>query len=72
MNEADLNNVETVRTMRALFDNYVLDSAKPENLTKNEEMEQDKFLDAVLKTKVMIILMEFFKKKRKKKFGKIV
>lgn len=64
VSEADLNSIETVKTMRPLFDNYQLDSAKAEAANKNSAAEQDKFLDAVLNTKVMQILMDFFKKKR--------
>ena len=63
--EADLNSVETVKTMRPLFDNYKLDSAQAEVVSRQFEVEQDRFLDAVTKTTVMRMLMDFFKKKSK-------
>lgn len=65
VSEADLNSVETVKTMRPLFDNYKLDSAQAEVMSRQVEVEQDRFLDAVTKTTVMRMLMDFFKKKSK-------
>lgn len=64
--ESDLNSVKTIKTMRALFDNYVLEASKAIVETNEHRSEQNKFLDAVLETKVMKILMDFFKGKRKK------
>lgn len=64
MPEAELNKIETVRSMRALFDNYAIGGDIV--TTPEHKKEQDKFLDAVLKTKVMDILFTFFAKKGRK------
>ncbi|XP_055300514.1 endoribonuclease CG2145-like isoform X2 [Sitodiplosis mosellana] len=63
VNDTDLSSVETIRTMRPLFKNFKIDSALPEVVTQQIEAQQDKFLDAVIKTTAMTILKNFFKKK---------
>lgn len=71
MSEANLNSVETVQTMRSLCDDYKLDSALAEVVSRQLEAKQDRFLDAVVKTTVMRMLMDFFRKKSKYKLVNI-
>lgn len=63
MSEDDLNSVETIKTLRPLFDNYFLETWKTKVVTIEHRLEQDRFLETVLRTEVIQILMEFFKKK---------
>lgn len=68
VSDADLNSVKTVKAMRVLFDNYEIDSGKqPKPVTYETMHEIDNFINAVLDTTVMEILMDFLKKKSKKK-----
>lgn len=54
----------TVKTLRDLFDNYEPDASKPEKETPAKIKEQDAFIDAILSTKVMKMMMEFLVKKQ--------
>lgn len=62
--EADLNSKATVTTLRAMFDNFEIDSTKPETTNAAKDKEINAFLEAVLATQVIQDLMNFFKSKR--------
>lgn len=64
ISNATLNKSLTIQRLRDLFDNYEADASKPEKQTADEVKEQDAFIDAVLNTKVMKLLMEFLVKKQ--------
>lgn len=49
--------------MRALFDNYEMDSSINEQVTDQETKEENDFITALLKTDVMKTLMKFFYEK---------
>lgn len=55
--------VPTIVKLRALFDNYELDSADSETVTPEEEIEENEFINAVLDTQVMQTAMNFLHKK---------
>lgn len=48
-----LNSVTTVEKMKAMFNNYELDTAINEYVSPMERKEEDEFLEAVLATPVM-------------------
>lgn len=52
--------------MRALFNNYEWDSGKEQVVTDEHIREQNAFLDAIIETEVIKILMQFFKEKSMK------
>lgn len=54
----------TVKALRALFDNYEPNVHFPENETAIEKREQDVFIDAILKTNEVRILMDFLVEKQ--------
>lgn len=67
VNDEDLNRVKTVKTMQALFDIYEIDAGKkPKPMTYETMYDIDNFINAVLDTDVMKILMKFLKEKSKK------
>ncbi|KAJ8668007.1 hypothetical protein QAD02_009670 [Eretmocerus hayati] len=49
----ELDSVSTVRTLRALYDNYQRDGSKKEDLTPERRNEENAFLDEIVKTPVM-------------------
>lgn len=55
--------VPTIKKLRALFDNYVLDASDSEHVTPNELQENDDFINAVLDTRVMKTAMNFLNRK---------
>lgn len=63
MNNASLSNFQTINKLRALFDNYELDTSVVENVTISEKREEDEFLEKVLDTEVMKIAMNYLKQK---------
>lgn len=63
VDESILNKMPTIVKMRALFDNYVLDSSAREVVTANERAENTDFLNEILKTPIMTAAMKFLQKK---------
>lgn len=58
-----LSRSQTIIKLRALFDNYELDTSVVESVTPAERREEDEFLDKVLDTQVMKIAMNYLKQK---------
>ncbi|XP_055852844.1 endoribonuclease CG2145-like [Episyrphus balteatus] len=56
-------NVTTIAKLRALFDNYHMDTSVNENFTAAELQEQDDFLDTVMATHIMNLTMGFLQSK---------
>lgn len=54
----------TIKRLRDLFDNYEPDASIPEKETAAKLKEQNAFIDAILNTDVMKILMEFLVEKQ--------
>lgn len=63
INETILNEVQTIAKMRALFNNYEVDSTVNEYVSPVERQEENEFLDEVLKTPVMKAAMKFLQDK---------
>lgn len=63
VNNATLSNFQTINKLRALFNNYELDTSVVENVTNSEKREEDEFLEKVLDTEVMKIAMNYLKQK---------
>lgn len=63
VDESIVYKIPTIQKLRALFDNYELDSSVSENVTPGERNEENEFLNAVLDTQVMKTAMEFLHKK---------
>lgn len=59
VDEQNLYRVNTVEKMRALFNNYELDTSINEHATALEKNEENDFIDELLKTNVMRTLMQF-------------
>lgn len=59
VDEQKLHQVATVEKMRALFNNYVLDTTENEHSTALEKNEENDFIDELLKTNVILTLMQF-------------
>lgn len=49
--------------MRALFDNYELDTTANETVTPSELREEDEFIDKILDTAVMKTAMNYLQQK---------
>jgi poly(U)-specific endoribonuclease len=60
-----LNQMPTVEKMKALFNNYELDTLTNEYVTPIERKEENEFLDAILATPVMRQAMNFLQQKGK-------
>lgn len=63
MDKSVLESTETLKKMRALFDNYELDASVNEYVSPLERREESEFLNAVLATPVMQTAMTFLKGK---------
>lgn len=63
IDESAVYKVPTIKKLRALFDNYELDSSAAENVTTSETSEENEFINAVLDTQVMQTAMGFLNKK---------
>lgn len=55
--------VQTIKKLRALFDNYEVDASDRENVTPHELRENEDFINAVLDTRVMETAMRFLHRK---------
>lgn len=64
VSEDVLKKFPTIIEMRKLFDNYEMDASTPETETDIEQKEQNTFIQAILDTAVMKMLMQFFVNKR--------
>lgn len=58
-----LSGIQTIVKLRALYDNYELDTMTVENVTPIERQEEDAFLDKVLDTEVMKTAMRYLQQK---------
>lgn len=63
MNDNILSEMPTVAKMRALFNNYEVDSSINEYVSPIEREEENDFLNEVLKTAVMKTAMKFLQDK---------
>lgn len=63
VDESKLFQVATVEKMRALFNNYELDTSVNEHSTAMEKTEENDFIDEMLKTNVMRALMQYLQTK---------
>lgn len=63
IDESIVYKVPTIEKLRALFDNYELDTSRSENVTPNELQENADFINAVLDTRVMQTAMKFLHRK---------
>lgn len=63
VDEARLFAIPTVEKMRALYNNYELDTSVNEHATALEKNEESDFIDELLKTNVMRALMQFLQQK---------
>lgn len=63
VNETMLDDIPTIYKMRALFNNYELDSSINEYVSPIERQEENEFIDELLKTSVMKTAMKFLQDK---------
>lgn len=63
INETILNEIPTIAKMRALFNNYELDSSINEYVSPIERQEENDFIDELQKTPVMRAAMKFLQDK---------
>lgn len=63
VSNATLSGIPTIVKLRALFDNYELDTMTVETTTQTERQEEDEFLDKVLDTAVMKAAMTYLQQK---------
>lgn len=63
INETIFNEIPTIAKMRALFNNYEVDSTINEYVSPVERQEENEFIDEVLKTPVMKAAMKFLQDK---------
>lgn len=63
MSNATLSRIQTIVKLRALFDNYELDTMTDETVTAAERQEEDEFLEKILDTTVMKTAMNYLKDK---------
>lgn len=63
VDEEKLNQVATVEKMKALFNNYEIDTSVNEHSTALEKNEENDFIDEMLKTNVMRTLMQYLQTK---------
>lgn len=59
MNNASLAGISTITKLRALYDNYELDTKTIENVTTSEMTEEVEFINNVLDTQVMKAAMNY-------------
>ncbi|NXJ77666.1 ENDOU endoribonuclease, partial [Trogon melanurus] len=64
VNEERLKSIKTFATFISLLDNYETSTGVPEVVTPEEIAENNRFLDAILATKVMKVAHEFLIKKK--------
>lgn len=55
--------VPTINKMVALFDNYEIDASKREIVTPIEQREENDFINALLKTSIIDVTMQFLHEK---------
>lgn len=63
MSNATLSRIPTIVKLRALFNNYELDTTTDETVTATERQEEDEFLEKILDTAVMRTAMNYLKDK---------
>lgn len=63
LDESVLSATPTLIKLRALFDNYEMDTTVNEYVTPLERQEENDFLDAILATTVMKTAMRFLQSK---------
>lgn len=63
VSNATLSGIQTIVKLRALYDNYELDTMTVENVTPNERQEEDEFIEKVLDTAVMRTAMTYLQQK---------
>lgn len=63
MDETIFDKVPTIKKMRLLYDNYVMDSYEKETVTSEERTEENDFLNEILDTAVMRAAMKFLQQK---------
>lgn len=63
VDESVVYKIPTIAKMRALYDNYELDSSVRENVTPNEVLEEKEFVNEILDTQVMQTAMQFLNRK---------
>ncbi|XP_071859056.1 endoribonuclease Arlr isoform X3 [Bombus fervidus] len=51
--------IPTIRSLVKLFDNYELDTYEPEVITKEEDLEENEFIDNLMETDIMLHVMYF-------------
>lgn len=59
MNETTLARIPTIVKLRALFDNYNLDTEVSESVTQSNQQEEWEFLEKVIDTPVMKLAMKY-------------
>lgn len=63
VDESVVYKIPTIAKMRALYDNYELDSSVRENVTPDEVLEEKEFVNEILDTQVMQTAMKFLNRK---------
>lgn len=63
MSNSTLSRIPTIVKLRALFNNYELDTMTDETVTATERQEEDEFLEKILDTAVMRTAMNYLKDK---------
>lgn len=63
VDESVVYKIPTIAKMRALYDNYEVDSSVRENVTPDEIVEEEEFVNEILDTQVMKTAMKFLHKK---------
>lgn len=63
MSNTTLSRIPTIVKLRALFNNYELDTMTDETVTATERQEEDEFLEKILDTAVMRTAMNYLKDK---------
>ncbi|XP_020719102.1 endoribonuclease CG2145 isoform X2 [Bombus terrestris] len=51
--------IPTIRSLVKLFDNYELDTYEPEVITREEDLEENEFIDNLMETDIMLHVMYF-------------
>lgn len=63
VSNSTLSRIPTIVKLRALFNNYELDTMTDETVTATERQEEDEFLEKILDTAVMRTAMNYLKDK---------
>lgn len=63
VSNATLSSIPTIVKLRALYDNYEVDTMTVENVTPIERQEEDEFIDKILDTAVMKMAMTYLQQK---------